>query len=329
MTISENLLSKSIESITLAIELYNKPLIKYRTESVVILIINSWENLLKSLIKKENWAKIYDKRKDESKPFNDCLECVKSNLGKSYSDDWYESTKLLYEKRCKIIHYNNDNKDLALIDYMIIQSNIILFKDFVQKFFGKSIIKDKNWYILPIASELPYTEFDFIKNTSSLKKISPEIKSYIERVINIHSKQIMSSENKGILVNVKVSLENVKKVKNADMVVGIENNNGNAKINLSNGLHLSDTGRDVKIQEITEVLQKYKYHYKDVSKVARSLENHTQQKYNQFMQKIRENKSVAFNWGTFSSIFPMKITNKYTYTEGVIDQYKKYLKSKK
>ncbi|KKR45697.1 MAG: hypothetical protein UT81_C0008G0024, partial [Parcubacteria group bacterium GW2011_GWA2_40_14] len=29
------------------------------------------------------------------------------------------------------------------------------------------------------------------------------------------------------------------------------------------------------------------------------------------------------------SIFPMKITNKYTYTEGVIDQYKKYLKSKK
>jgi len=47
MTISQNLLSKSIESITLAIELYNKPLIKYRRESVVILMINSW--LLKIL----------------------------------------------------------------------------------------------------------------------------------------------------------------------------------------------------------------------------------------------------------------------------------------
>lgn len=321
MTISENLLSKSIESITLAIELYNKPLIKYRTESVVILIVNSWENLLKALIKKEKWAKIYDKNKEESKHFSECVECVKSNLGKSYSDDWYESTKLLYEKRCKIVHYY---KDLEVIDYMMIQSNIILFKDFVQKHFGKSIIKDKNWYILPIASELPYTDFDFIKSTSALKKTNPEIKSYIERVLNVHSKQVESPFNKGILINIKVSLENIKNIKRADAVFGIDKES-EKRTALDGGLKLSDEGRSVKIQEISETLQKYKYHYSDVLKVARGVVGHSQKKFNQFMKEIRNDKNIAFNWGTFSNIFPMQITNKYTYAEGVIEKYKKYI----
>ncbi len=321
MTISENLLSKSIESITLAIELYNKPLIKYRTESVVILIVNSWENLLKALIKKERWAKIYDKNKEESKSFKECLECVKSNLGKSYSDDWYESTKLLYEKRCKIVHYY---KDLDVIDYMMIQSNIILFKDFVQKYFGKSIIKDKNWYILPIASELPYTDFDFIKSTSALKKTNSEIKSYIERVINVHSKQISSSFNKGILINIKVSLENVKNIKKSDAVFGIDSDS-EKRIALDNGLKLSDEGRSVRIKEVTETLQKYKYHHKDVSVVARKIVGYDNKKYNQFMREVKNDKNIAFNWGTFSNIFPMKITDKYTYAEEIIEKYKKYI----
>lgn len=324
MTIPENLLSKSIESITLAIELYNKPLIKYRTESVVILVINSWENLLKALIKKEKWAKIYDKNKDEAKPFKECLECVKSNLGNSYSDDWYESTKLLYEERCKIVHFYK-GKGLEIIDYMMIQSNIIHFKDFVQKHFGKSIVKEKNWYILPIASELPYTDFDFIKSTSALKKTNPEIKSYIERVINVHSKQIASPLNKGVLINIKVSLENVKNIKKADGIFAIDNES-EKRTSLDSGLKLSDDGRGVRIQEVTEALQKYKYHYKDIFNVARKVGGHSQKKYQQFMKEIaNKDKRIAFNWGTFSDIFPMKISDKYTYADGIIEKYKKYV----
>ncbi|MBI5126748.1 MAG: hypothetical protein HZA80_03230 [Candidatus Taylorbacteria bacterium] len=322
MTISENLLSKSIESITLAIELYNKPLIKYRTESVVILIVNSWENALKALIINKKWAKIYNRKKDESKPFDECLECVKSNLGNRYSDDWYQSTKLLYKERCKIVHYH---KGLDLVDYMLIQSNIILFKDFIQKYFSKSLIKDKSWYILPVATEIPYTDFDFIENTSSLKNASSEVKSYMKKVIEVHSKQVQLKENKGVLVNVKVLLENVKRIKDSDMVVGI-NNQSNDKISLSQGVNLSDEGRSVRIPEITEALAKYKYHHKDVLKVVRDIQGYNRKNFNNFMKAIKVNKEVSFDWSTFSNIFPMKISDKHTYAESIIEAYKKYLK---
>jgi len=326
MNISDNLLSKSIESITLAIELYNKPLIKYRTESVIVLIINSWENVLKALIQKNSWAKIYNRKKDESKPFDECIECVKTQLGKKYNDDWYESTILLYKERCKIIHFY---KELNVIDYMIIQSNIILFKDFVQSFFGKSIIKDKNWYILPIGTELPYTDFDFIKKTSALKNLHPEIKSYLQKVVDTHSKQIKLYKNKGILVNVKVSLENVKRVKKSDLIVGVDSNFGKTKISLAQRVKLSDQGRSVKIKEITDALKKYKYHHKDVLSAVNKLDGYSMSNFNKFMKDIKANENVSFNWSIFSNVFSMKIYGKYTYAEDIVKEYIKYLNQKK
>lgn len=321
MTISESLLAKSIESITLAIELYNKPLIKYRTESVIILLINSWENVLKSLIKKKKWAKIYNKKRNESKSFHECLECVKSELGNSYSNDWYESTRVLYQERCKITHYH---KGIDLLDYMLIQANIILFKNFVGKHFGKSIIKDRGWYILPVATELPYTDFDFVKNTSSLANASTEITSYLKKVVEIHTKQIESGVGTGILVNVKVSLENITRIKDASLIVGV-NNTSDKKVSLSKEVKLSDEGRSVYIQEVTDALKKYRFHYKDILKAAREMKGHSQNRFTDFIKEIKQEKKVAFDWGTFSHLFPMKISKKFTYDESILEEYRKFL----
>ena len=44
----KNLLGKSIEAITMAIEIYNKPLTKYRSETSIILIVNAWKAALKA-----------------------------------------------------------------------------------------------------------------------------------------------------------------------------------------------------------------------------------------------------------------------------------------
>jgi len=324
LTTSEILLAKSIESVTLAIELYNKPLIKYRTESVVILLVNSWENLLKALIRKKKWAKIYNKKTDSSKPFDECLECVKSNLGKTYSSDWYESTNILYKERCKIIHYH---KGLSLVDYSIIQANILFLKDFVQTHFNRSIVKDKNWYVLPIASEIPFTDFDFIKHTSSLRKISPEIKNYIEKVIKIHDQQTNTALSKGVLMNVRVSLENVSRIKYADMVTGVDNQGGKTKVLIEQNIKLSNTGKEVQIKEFKEKLEKYKYHYRDVQEASKKIQGHTHRAFTAFMKKIRDNSTIAFNWGTFSQIFPMKIADKYTYAEEILGEYQKYLRN--
>ena len=56
------MLEKSKEAFILAIELYNKPSIKYRIEGFSFFICNAWELMLKAhMIKKNGEASIYYK----------------------------------------------------------------------------------------------------------------------------------------------------------------------------------------------------------------------------------------------------------------------------
>ena len=56
----ERLSEKSLEAFLLAIELYNRPSIKYHAEGCAFFITNAWELLLKAyLVKTEGIASIY------------------------------------------------------------------------------------------------------------------------------------------------------------------------------------------------------------------------------------------------------------------------------
>ena len=50
MDLSQMLLEKSVEAFTLAIEIYNKPTIRYRVEGFCFFICNAWELMLKAHI---------------------------------------------------------------------------------------------------------------------------------------------------------------------------------------------------------------------------------------------------------------------------------------
>ena len=59
-TLDIRLKEKSIEALLVAIELYNKPTIKYRIEGFSFMICNAWEVLLKAyIIKNEGELAIY------------------------------------------------------------------------------------------------------------------------------------------------------------------------------------------------------------------------------------------------------------------------------
>ena len=45
---AERLVDKSIEVFLLAIEIYNKPTIKYRVEGFALFVVNAWELMLKA-----------------------------------------------------------------------------------------------------------------------------------------------------------------------------------------------------------------------------------------------------------------------------------------
>lgn len=59
MDLTEKLLDKSKEAFTMAIEIYNKPTIKYRIEGFSFFICNAWELMLKAYMIKAKGEIVY------------------------------------------------------------------------------------------------------------------------------------------------------------------------------------------------------------------------------------------------------------------------------
>lgn len=317
----KNLLGKSIEAITMAIEIYNKPLTKYRSETSMILIINAWENALKALISKKRWAKIYNRKKDESKPFDECVSCVKSNLGKSWKESWEDSINKLYKERCKIIHYS---KGLEILDYMIIQKNILFFKEFIDQNFEISIIKDKHWFILPIATELPFDQFNLLSCESSLKDSPDDIKKYFENIIGTHNKHIIQGDS--ILMELTVTLQNVNRINKANMVVGIDKNSDIKTDIINSGIKLDDKdGKLITIEEFKKIMDYYPLRFNEMSLEYKKLLKQKNTKFDQKvfnarMKEIKQDSNLSYNWANLSKVLPITIPERYSYSKNIINK---------
>lgn len=311
---------KSCEAMTMAIEIYNKPLVKYRADTSIILIINAWELILKATIQKRKLAKLYDKKSNWYKPFLECLECVNANI--ALDQGAYESIKILYLERCKVIH---SNKAFELLDYMAIQSNIIYYKDYLQENFSKDLIKDKTWYILPVGSELPYTKLDFLTTNSALKNSSADIKYYFQQIVQIQN-DLVSKGGKGILVEVDVNLTNVKKMKNADVKVGISKDS-DTYLSLETKFKLAEEGKPVVIslEELNSVSKEYPLSYAEVLKACRDKGKIESKKFNSFMKKCKKDINLSINWKEAAEKMEIPFTppDRFIYKAKVVDEYLK------
>ncbi|MDD3940632.1 MAG: hypothetical protein PHQ01_03640 [Candidatus Pacebacteria bacterium] len=316
----KNLLGKSIEAITMAIEIYNKPLTKYRSETSIILIVNAWENALKALISKKRWAKIYNRKKEESKPFEECVLCVKSNLGKMWKESVEDSISMLYKERCKIVHYN---KGLAILDYMLIQKNILFFKEFIDQNFGISIVKDKNWFILPIGTELPFDQFNLLSCESSIKNSPNDVKKYFEDIIESHNKHV--SQGNSILMELNVTLQNVNRINQSDLVIGI-NPNISKKTSIGyKSLTLDKTGKAISVKEFTEIIENYPLRYSDMIDEYKNVLKEknlkfNQKKVNKKMKIIKEDARLSYDWAGLSHVLPIKIPQVFSYSKNTINE---------
>lgn len=81
MDLTEKLLDKSKEAFTMAIEIYNKPTIKYRIEGFSFFICNAWELMLKAyMIKAKGENSIYYKDNPErTLSLENCIQHVFTN----------------------------------------------------------------------------------------------------------------------------------------------------------------------------------------------------------------------------------------------------------
>lgn len=231
--IIDKLILNSKSSQLACIEIHNKPIFPFRYELCAILNINSWELLLKSFIIKHHPKIKVIYADGTTKPFDECLSFVASELGKDFSVA-RQNLEKIYEYRCNIIHFYQDDIDVLLLS--LLSKNILLYHEFLLKYFGIDIANETNLILLPIGFKKPASPIDFLSNTSQIEKSSKAVQQFVKSIIKSTEQISEEGIEDSILFSFKMSLINESRIKNADVVAAITKDKKKAAIGVANVL---------------------------------------------------------------------------------------------
>ncbi|MBN1186691.1 MAG: DUF3644 domain-containing protein [Bacteroidales bacterium] len=218
--IAKSFINNSIGAIFSAIEIHNKPSIKYRYEIVVLLVINAWELLLKGyLYKFHRDVKLFQKD-GTSKPFENCVNIANQKIGKTFNPT-KENLLLLYLYRNQVAH--SYVKELDSIIYAVIKKTIIFYSDFLKEHFKIDLSDTSDLILLPIGFKKMISPVDYISNKSAIENAPEELKKFIKSIIESTKRLNDDNLSESIFVDFKINLTNVKEIKNADIIAGIDN----------------------------------------------------------------------------------------------------------
>ncbi len=145
----EKLLEKAKEAFILAIEIYNKPTIRYRVEGFSFFICNAWELMLKSyIIKTFNEREIYYKDKnDRTISLSDCIKKIFTNN----KDPLRLNLEKIIELRDMSTHFITEEYEMLYIP--LFQSCVFNFVEKMQQFhnFDMSTIISQNFLTLTVS----------------------------------------------------------------------------------------------------------------------------------------------------------------------------------
>jgi Protein of unknown function (DUF3644)/EC042_2821-lke REase len=269
-TLIHDLLDNSKAAIIGAVELHNKPIFPYRYEITVVLTINAWELAFKAYIL-QNHPEIKVIRADgTTKPFEECLGFLEQALGKDFLPI-KESIERLYEYRCNIIHFYGG--EIELILYSILRPNILYYADFINEHFAIDLADEVNLVLLPIGFKRTISPIDFLssKSVESSEAVQVFIKNIVKSTENLIANNIQDS----IIMDYRMSLINEKRIKNADIIVGITKDPTQATIMVNNlisvgSLTNDETASTVRIDEDTVFKTIYIYDTRNMMEWAKS-----------------------------------------------------------
>jgi len=294
-----NLVQNSKAAMIAAIEIHNKPLFSYRYEVCVLLIINAWELILKAYVSKNLKNVVLFHNDGTSKPFDECLACVASNLGKSFSVA-KESIEQLYIFRNKIAHFYSENLDLVI--YSLLKPNVAFYVEFIRVNFGIDLANETGLIVLPIGFMKPYSPIDFLASKSALEQSSEEVKSFIKGIVDTARKLEAEGHTESILVDFKMNLINETRIKNADLIAGINNSvqqdNVITLLNIMSNVKISDNpdAKEIRIKEAHLLDDLYTETYYDVVKHCKGIFLDFKQNpdFNAIMSRLKSNPELHY-----------------------------------
>ena len=133
--ISSRLKNKSIEAFLLAIEIYNKPTIKYRVEGFSFFIVNAWELMLKAhLVNTKGEGSIYyPDNPNRSLSIDVCVRRVFTND----KDPLRQNLEKIIELRNTSTHFITEEYETIYVP--LFQANVINFSEKLNEFHGEDI----------------------------------------------------------------------------------------------------------------------------------------------------------------------------------------------
>lgn len=213
-------MKNSIAGIFSAIEIHNKPAIEYRYETVVLLLLKAWELLLKSyLYKFHKDIKLFHKD-GTTKQFENCLNLVSTRLGIDFNPQ-AENLGVLYNYRNQIAHFYIEEIDPIL--FSLVSKSIIFYSGFLKAHFKIDLSEQSNLILLPVGFKRPISPIDYISTTSVSENASSEVKEFLQTIIDATSRLNSSNIDEAIFVDFRMNLTNVNRIKNADLIAGIDN----------------------------------------------------------------------------------------------------------
>lgn len=147
----EQLRRRALESIQLAIELFNRPHECARPEAVLILLHHSFEMMLKSLIV-DRTGTAFDEERGFSYTFDTCLRLAAEQLG-LIDKDQRQFVSMLDNLRDHAMHYYQDISEPML--YIFAQASVSLFNELIRKATGMGLLDFLPGRVLPICSIPP------------------------------------------------------------------------------------------------------------------------------------------------------------------------------
>lgn len=178
---------KSFESFALAIEVYNKPLVTYRIEAFLILIINSWELLLKAIIvRTKGESAIFRQDENKSLSISESLEV----LIPKKNDPTRKNLELLIEMRDQAVHLVIPAIQGSLS--RIFQASVINYLKFSEKYEIQPSIDFKGLGLLSFVTDIKDYDYSAIKLDYG-ELTADAVKNFLTS-FQENEKQISSSE---------------------------------------------------------------------------------------------------------------------------------------
>jgi hypothetical protein len=229
------LLGNSKSAILGAIEIYNKPNFEYRDEVFVVLLINGWELFLKAMLSYSKSSIYYKKRR--GKPYR-TLSLVDSFRSASTSTVWPTTIKhqaigqnleFLTTYRDNAVHFYNASGFSTLI-YLLAQTAITNYHDMLQAVFGQDLNEKINWQLLPLGLNTPIDPVVYLGGARPKGDNGSFAVDEFLALLNEATKELeRSGIDAGRLMTIyDVSLNSVKKITSADIIVGVHGEAGGA-----------------------------------------------------------------------------------------------------